>query len=153
MFKEFREFIARGNVVDMAVGIAVGAAFGTVVASMVSNVIMPPIGLLLKGVEFKDMFLVLQPGTEPGPYLTLEAAQAVGAVTLNYGLFINSVVSFLIVAAAVFLIVRTINAMKRKEAEAPASPTETTCPFCATVIPIKARRCPHCTSELAEAGA
>jgi large conductance mechanosensitive channel len=153
MLKEFREFIARGNVVDMAVGIAVGAAFGAIAASLVTDVLMPPIGLLLSGVAFNDMFLVLRTGTEPGPYLTLEAAQAAGAVTLNYGRFINTIVNFLIVAAAVFLVVRSINNLKRKEEVAPASPTETTCPFCATVIPIKACRCPHCTSELAQAGA
>ena len=153
MLKDFREFVARGNVVDMAVGIAVGAAFGAIAASLVKDIIMPVAGLLLSGVEFQDLFWVLREGTTPAPYLTLAAAQEAGAVTVNYGVFINTIVSFLIIAAAVFMLVRSINNMKRKEEAAPASPTETTCAFCATTIPIKATRCPHCTSELAQAGA
>jgi large conductance mechanosensitive channel len=149
MFKEFREFAMRGNVVDMAVGIIIGGAFGTIVKSLVSDVIMPPIGLALGGVDFADLFVVLKQGTAPGPYAALADAQKAGAVTINYGLFINSVISFLIVAWAVFLLIRMMNAMKRKEEAPPAEPTEKECPHCFTSIPIKASRCPHCTSEIA----
>ncbi len=151
MFKEFKEFAMRGNVVDMAVGIIIGGAFGTIVKSLVSDVMMPPLGLLLGGVDFSNLFLVVSHGTPAGPYTALADAQAAGAVTINYGLFINSVVSFLIVAVAVFFVVKSLNAMKRKEEAAPADPTTKDCSFCATEIPIKATRCPHCTSELAGA--
>ena len=148
MLKEFREFAIRGNVVDMAVGIIIGGAFGTIVKSLVSDVIMPPIGMLLGNVDFSELFLVLRDGKTPGPYVTLAEAQGAGAVSINYGLFINSVVSFLIVAFAVFMMIRAINRMKR-EAEAPAAePTTRDCPFCCSTIAIKATRCPHCTSEL-----
>jgi large conductance mechanosensitive channel len=122
MLKEFKEFAVKGNVLDMAVGIIIGAAFGTVVKSMVDDVIMPPIGMLLGGVDFTDLFLTLQAGAVAGPYPTLEAAREAGAVTVNYGLFINSLVSFLIVAFAVFMLVRSFNKLKRKEEEAPAAP-------------------------------
>jgi large conductance mechanosensitive channel len=152
--KEFREFAVKGNVVDMAVGIIIGAAFGTIVKSLVDDVIMPPVGLLLGGVDFQNLFIVLREGTEAaGPYLTLEAARTAGAVTVNYGLFINTLISFLIVAFAVFLLVRTINRMKRQEQVAPAAPTEQACRFCATAIPIQAVRCPNCTSVLEEVAA
>jgi large conductance mechanosensitive channel len=151
MLKEFKEFALRGNVVDMAVGIIIGGAFGTIVKSLVSDVIMPPIGLLLGGVDFSNLFLVVNQGSPAGPYTALADAQAAGAVTINYGLFINSVISFLIVALAVFFVIKSLNAMKRKEEEAPAEPTTKDCSFCATEIPIKATRCPHCTSELAGA--
>jgi len=151
MFKEFKEFAMRGNVVDMAVGIIIGGAFGTIVKSLVGDVIMPPIGLLLGGVDFSNLFLVVSQGSPAGPYTALADAQAAGAVTIAYGLFINSVVSFLIVALAVFFVVKSLNAMKREEEEAPAEPTTKDCDFCATEIPIKATRCPHCTSELAGA--
>ena len=120
MLKEFKDFALKGNVLDMAVGIIIGAAFGTVVQSVVNDVLMPPIGLLLGGVDFTDLFVTLQQGAVPGPYATLAAAQEAGAVTINYGLFINSVVSFLIVAWAVFLVVRSFNQMRKKEEEAPA---------------------------------
>jgi len=122
MLKEFKEFAVKGNVLDMAVGIIIGGAFGTIVKSLVSDVIMPPIGLLLGGVDFSELFAVLKEGTTAGPYATLAAAQEVGAVTINYGLFINSFISFLIVAFAVFMIVRSFNSMKRKEEAAPAAP-------------------------------
>jgi large conductance mechanosensitive channel len=146
MFKEFRDFAMRGNVVDMAVGVVVGAAFATIAKSLVDDIIMPPIGLLLGGVDFANLFLVMKPGANPGPYLKLADAKAAGAVTINYGVFINSIVSFLIVAFAVFLVIRAINRMHRP---APAAPTTKECMYCASTIPIKALRCPHCTSELA----
>src|SRR5574338_720854 len=122
MLKEFREFAMRGNVVDMAVGIIIGAAFGKIVDSLVKDLIMPPIGLLLGKVDFSNPFLVLKQGTTPGPYLTVDAAQKAGAVTFNYGLFVNNVISFLIVAFAVFLLIRAINRLRRREVEKPAAP-------------------------------
>lgn len=149
MLKEFKEFAMRGNVVDMAVGVVIGAAFGAIVKSLVSDVIMPPIGLLLGNADFSDLFVTLREGSAAaGPYASLADAQAAGAVTLNYGAFLNTVTSFLIVAFAVFLLVRSVNRMRRQEAPAPAAPTTRDCPFCATAIPIPATRCPHCTSQL-----
>jgi large conductance mechanosensitive channel len=147
MFKEFKEFAMRGNVVDMAVGIIIGAAFGSIVKSLVDDVIMPVIGLLLGNVDFSNFFLVLKAGKVPGPYATMAEAKAATAVTMNYGLFINSIVTFLIVAFAVFLLIKQINALKRKQ-EAPAAPTTKECPFCLSTVPLKAIRCPQCTSEL-----
>jgi len=123
MLKEFREFAMRGNVVDMAVGIIIGAAFGRIVDSLVKDVIMPPIGLLLGKVDFSNLFVILKHGKDMGPYLTVDAAQKAGAVTFNYGMFLNSVVTFIIVAFAVFLLIRAINQLKRKEAEKPAAAT------------------------------
>lgn len=146
--QEFKEFAVKGNVVDMAVGIIIGAAFGTIVKSLVDDVLMPPIGLLLGGVDFTDLYLTLKTGTPVGPYETLAAAQEAGAVTVNYGVFVNNVISFLVVALAVFMLVRAINRLRRQEQVAPASPTEKPCQFCATTIPIQATRCPHCTSQL-----
>ena len=119
MFREFKEFALRGNVVDMAVGIIIGAAFGSIVTSLVSDIIMPPLGLLLGNIDFSNLFVVLKTGSTPAPYLSLAAAQEAGAVTLNYGLFINRVLSFLIVAFAVFLLVKGMNTMKRKAEEKP----------------------------------
>ena len=149
MLKEFKEFALRGNVIDMAVGIIIGAAFGTIVTSLVNDVVMPPIGLLLGGVDFANLFILLESGSPAGPYASLADAQAAGAVTVNYGVFINAVVSFLIIAFVMFLLIRTINRMKREEEEAPpAEPTTKECPYCLSTIPIKATRCPHCTSEL-----
>jgi large conductance mechanosensitive channel len=148
MFKEFKEFAMRGNVVDMAVGIIIGAAFGTIVKSLVSDVIMPPIGLLLGNVDFSNLFVVLKQGAMAGPYASLADAQAAGAVSINYGAFINTVISFVIVAFAVFLVIRGINRMKRQKAEPAVEPMTKTCPFCQSAIPIKATRCPFCTSEL-----
>lgn len=149
MLKEFKEFAMRGNVVDMAVGIIIGAAFGTIVKSLVSDVIMPPIGLLLGNVDFSNLFIILKQGAEiAGPYASLADAQAAGAVSLNYGTFINTIISFIIVAFAVFMLIRSINQLKRKEEAAPAEPTTKECPHCFSTIPIKATRCPMCTSEL-----
>jgi large conductance mechanosensitive channel len=149
MLKEFKEFAMRGNVVDMAVGIIIGGAFGTIVKSLVTDVIMPPIGLLLGGVDFSDLFVTLKDGASAGPYATLASAQEAGAVVISYGIFINAVISFLIVAFAVFLLIRTINQLRREEEEAPAEPTTKECGHCYSTISIKATRCPHCTSEVA----
>ena len=148
MFKEFKEFAMRGNVVDMAVGIIIGGAFGTIVKSLVSDVMLPPIGLLLGGVDFSDLFITLKDGVTPGPYATLAAAQAAGAVTISYGLFMNAVISFLIVAFAVFLLIKGINKLQREKEAPPAEPTTKECPHCFSTISIKARRCPNCTSDL-----
>ena len=122
MLKEFKEFAVKGNVLDMAVGIIIGAAFGTIVKSLVDDILMPPIGLLLGGVDFTDLFISLKVGSIPGPYATLAAAREAGAVTINYGVFINGLISFLIVAFAVFLIVKSFNKLKAKEEAAPATP-------------------------------
>lgn len=148
MLKEFREFAMRGNVVDMAVGIIIGAAFGTIVKSLVDDVIMPPIGLLLGNVDFSNLFITLKEGAMAGPYATLELAKKAGAVMLSYGAFLNTVVSFLIVAFSVFLLIKGMNSLKRKE-EAPAAvPSTKECPHCLSTIPIKATKCAHCTAEL-----
>ena len=148
MFKEFREFAVKGNMVDMAVGIIIGAAFGTIITSLVSDIIMPPIGLLLGNVDFSALFMVLKEGKVSAPYASLADAKAAGAVTLNYGVFINTIVSFLIVGFAVFLVVKNVNRMKKEEQAPPAVPTTKECPFCLSVIPIKAVKCGNCTSEL-----
>jgi large conductance mechanosensitive channel len=150
--KEFREFAVRGNVVDMAVGIIIGGAFGTVVKSFVDDVMMPPLGMLVGNIDFQNILLVLRQGSPGGPYETLAAAKDAGAVTLNVGMFINAAVSFIIVAFAVFVLVRSINRLKRKEEVAPApAPTTRDCPFCASSISLKATRCPFCTSEVSTA--
>lgn len=146
MLKEFKEFAMRGNVVDMAVGIIIGAAFGAIVKSLVSDIMMPPIGMILGNVDFSNLFLVLKDGTAAGPYLSLMEAQKVGAVTVNYGLFLNAVISFIIVAFAVFVLIRNINRLRKEEPA--AEPNTRDCPFCLSAIPLKAKRCPHCTSEL-----
>jgi len=148
MFKEFKKFVMRGNVLDLAIGVIIGAAFGAVVKSLVDDIIMPPIGLLLGRVDFSNLFIVLRAGGVAGPYATLAAAQEAGAVTINYGLFINTVTGFVIVAFAIFLIIRAANKLQREEEAPPAEPTTKECPYCATTIPIVATRCPHCTSEL-----
>jgi large conductance mechanosensitive channel len=137
MIKEFKEFAVKGNVVDMAVGIIIGAAFGTIVKSLVDDVIMPPIGLLLGKVDFSNLVITLKEGTADAP-----------AVALRYGAFINTVISFLIVAIAVFFLVKGINQLKKQEAAPPAEPTTKECPFCFSAIPLKAVKCPHCTSGL-----
>jgi len=152
MLKEFRDFAMRGNVVDMAVGIVIGAAFGKIISSVVADVLMPPVGLLLGGVDFSNLYVVLKQGGKAGPYLALAEAQAAGAVTLNYGLFLNQVVSFTIVAFALFVVVKAMNKMKRETPAPAAAPTTKDCPQCATAIPIAARRCPNCTSQLWEIG-
>ena len=148
MLKEFKEFAIKGNVVDMAVGIIIGAAFGTIVKSLVADIIMPPIGLLLGNVDFANLFVVLKEGATAGPYLNLAAAKEAGAVTMNYGVFINTVISFVIVAFAVFMIIRNINKMKREQEAPPAEPTTKECPECLSTIPIKATRCAHCGIEV-----
>jgi large conductance mechanosensitive channel len=148
MFREFKEFAMRGNVLDMAVGIIIGAAFGTIVNSLVQDLIMPPIGLLLGNVDFSNIFMVLKEGKVAGPYASLAAAKSAGAVSINFGLFVNHIISFLVVAFSVFLLIRTMNRLKRKEAAPPAVPTTKECPYCYSTIPIMATRCPNCTSDL-----
>jgi large conductance mechanosensitive channel len=147
MLKEFKDFAMRGNVLDLAVGIIIGGAFGTIVKSLVDDVIMPPVGLALGNVDFADLFLLLKAGSKAAPpYATLAEAQAAGAVTINYGLFVNAVITFLIVAFAVFMLVRAANRLRPQEA--PAAPTTRECPYCRMAIPSGATRCPQCTSEL-----
>ena len=149
MLDEFKKFIMRGNVLDLAVGIIIGAAFGSIVKSLVDDIIMPPIGLALGNVDFSDLFLLLKEGPKASaPYATVADAQAAGAVTLNYGLFINQVITFLIVAFAVFLVVRVANRLQKP---ASAAPTNQDCPYCKTSIPLGALRCPNCTSDLGRA--
>jgi large conductance mechanosensitive channel len=144
MLKEFKEFALRGNVLDMAIGIIIGAAFGSVVNSLVKDILMPPIGFLLGKVDFSNLFISLA-----GHYASLAEAQAAGAPTINYGLFINTVLNFIIVATAVFFfIVRPLNRMRRAKEAAPAAPTTKECPYCFSTIPLKATRCPYCTSHL-----
>ena len=144
MLSEFKTFIMRGNVVDLAVGVIIGASFGAIVTSLVNDVVMPPIGRLLGGVDFKDFFISLS-----GPsYPTLAAAKAAGAPTLNYGLFLNAVINFVIVSFAIFLLIRQVNRLLPKPAAPAAAPTKD-CAWCATAIPVSAKRCPHCTSNLA----
>ncbi|NLT17184.1 MAG: large conductance mechanosensitive channel protein MscL [Clostridiales bacterium] len=150
MLKEFKEFAMRGNMVDMAVGIVIGGAFGTIVKSLVDDILMPPIGLLLGGVDFSNFFFVMKEGAAPGPFMSLAEAQENGAVTLNYGLFVNALISFLIVAFALFMVIKAMNKLRRKEEPAP-EPTTKDCPFCMSSIPLKAVRCPHCTSEIGTA--
>jgi large conductance mechanosensitive channel len=147
MLKEFREFIMRGNVLDLAVGVIIGAAFGGIVTSLVNDVIMPPIGIALGQVDFRDLFFLLKEGTAPGPYASVAAAKAAGAVTLNYGAFINTIINFLIVGFAIFLVVRTANKLHKKPEPPPAPPAKD-CPYCFSSVSQKATRCPHCTSEL-----
>jgi large conductance mechanosensitive channel len=139
MFKEFKEFAVKGNVIDMAVGIIIGAAFGKIISSFVNNILMPPIGLLMGKVDFSSLFINLS----GKPFDSLASAKAAGAATINYGLFVNSVIDFIIVAFAIFLVIRQINRLKRK----PEAATKE-CPYCFSKIPVKALRCPHCTSEI-----
>jgi len=146
MLKEFRNFALRGNVLDMAVGIIIGASFSTIVNSLVNDVLMPPFGWLLGGVNFENFYLTVKPGSPIGPYASLADAQVAGAVTVNYGIFINAIISFLIVALAMFLLIRAINRLQEDQPE--AAPTSRDCPYCFTSIPIQATRCPHCTSRL-----
>ena len=148
MFKEFKEFAMKGNVVDMAVGIIIGAAFGTIVKSLVDDIIMPPIGLLLGNVDFSNLFLVIKQGAVAGTFTTVAEAQKAGVVTINYGMFFNTVISFLIVAFAVFMLIRGINKLKREEEAPPKEPTTKECPKCLSTISINASRCAFCTSEL-----
>ena len=149
MLKEFKEFAMKGNVMDMAIGIIIGAAFGKIVSSFVSDVLMPPIGLLMGGADFSNYFVTLKGAAAP----TLAAAKEAGAVTMNYGLFINTLLDFLIVALAIFLVVKQVNRLRKKEEPAPAAPTTKECPQCLSAIPIKAKRCAHCTTQLETAKA
>jgi len=150
MLKEFKDFALRGNVLDMAVGIIIGASFSTIVNSLVNDILMPPIGWLLGGVDFENFYLTVKPGTPVGPYSALADAQAAGAVTVNYGLFINAIISFLIVAVAMFILIRAINRLQHEneEDQVKEAPTSKDCPFCFTAIPVQATRCPNCTSKL-----
>jgi large conductance mechanosensitive channel len=144
MFKEFKEFAMKGNVLDMAIGIIIGAAFGKIISSLVGDVLMPPLGLLLHHVDFSNLFIALDGNSYP----TMAAAKAAGAATLNYGVFINTVIEFLIVAIAVFILIRQVNRWTSKPAPV-AAPTTRPCPYCCSEIPLKATRCPDCTSNLA----
>ncbi len=148
MLKEFKEFAMRGNVMDMAVGIIIGAAFGSIVNSLVQDIIMPPVGLVLGNVDFSNIFLVLKEGKVAGPYASVAAAKAAGAVTMNFGVFVNTIISFVIVAFSVFFLIRTMNRLTRKAPAPAAAPTTKECVYCYSQIPIKATRCPNCTSEL-----
>ncbi len=158
MLKDFKTFAMRGNVVDMAVGFTVGAAFATIAKSLVSDLLMPPIGLLTGNVDFADRFWLLKGGPEvPPPYATLAEAQEAGAITVNYGNFVDNVLAFLVIAFAVFLVVRAINRLEDElegrfgeEEQTPEEPTEKKCQYCLSIIPFKARRCPQCTSHLEE---
>jgi large conductance mechanosensitive channel len=144
VLKEFKEFTLRGNVIDLAIGVIIGAAFGKIVTSFVNDILMPPIGLLLGNVDFSNLFINLS----GRPYGSLEEAQAAGAATINYGLFINTVLDFIIVAFVIFLLVRQVNRMRREREALPAEPTTRECPYCLSTVPLKATRCSHCTSEL-----
>ncbi len=151
MWKEFKTFAVKGNVIDMAVGIIIGAAFTSVVQSLVNDILMPPLGVLTGGIDFSNAFILLREGTTPGPYETLQRAQEAGAVVLRYGSFINAVISFTFVALAVFFLVRYINKLKSpKQTPEPVSPTIKKCSYCYSDIQVEAKRCPHCTSQLEE---
>ncbi|HET59099.1 MAG TPA: large-conductance mechanosensitive channel protein MscL [Chloroflexi bacterium] len=148
-FEEFKAFAVKGNVVDLAIAVVMGGAFGTIVNSLVTDIIMPPIGLLLGGVDFSNLFLIIKAGDPAAPYASLADAQAAGAVSLNYGVFLSNIITFLIVAFAMFLIIKGMNKLNKKGEETPApAPTTKKCPFCFTEIPIEATRCPNCTSQL-----
>jgi len=146
MLKEFKEFAVKGNVIDMAVGIIIGTAFGKIITSFVNDVVMPPIGLLLGKMDFTNLFLPLSDAA----YASLADAKKAGAPTLNYGLFLNTVLDFLIVSFVIFLVIRQLNAVKKRleKPAPPAEPVQKDCPFCISKIPVKAVRCPHCTSEI-----
>jgi len=144
MLKEFKEFAMRGNVIDLAIGVIIGGAFGKIITSLVNDVIMPPIGLLLGKVDFSNLYINLSGGS----YTSMVQAKEAGAVTINYGLFINTLIDFLIIAFVVFLLVRQVNRLQRSEPEPAPAPATKDCPFCFSSIPIKATRCPQCTSEL-----
>jgi large conductance mechanosensitive channel len=149
MLRDFRDFIMRGNVLDLAIAVIIGVAFGAVIKSLVDDVLMPPIGLLLGDVDFAELFLVLQRGPVPGPYETLQQAKDAGAVTWRYGLFINAIINLLIVAFALFVVIKMAKRMEKRKAEAPAAaPTTKTCPHCQSSINIKATRCAFCTSAV-----
>lgn len=150
MWKEFKAFAVRGNVVDLAIGLVIGTAFTRVVNSLVNDIIMPPIGWLVGNVDFTNLFVVLRAGAEtPPPYVSLEAAKAAGAITLNVGMLINAVVNFLIVAWALFWVVRGVNRLKREKPAPASAPTTKECAYCLSTVSLRATRCPHCTSDLA----
>ena len=150
MWNDFKAFVMRGNVMDLAVGVIIGAAFGAIVKSLVDDIIMPPLGLLTGGLDFSNMMVVLKEGAKaPAPYATPAAAQEAGAVTLNYGAFINNLITFLIVALAIFMVVKAVNKLQRQPA--PATPDTKPCPYCTMTVSLQATRCPHCTSDLTRA--
>jgi len=150
MWNDFKAFVMRGNVMDLAVGVIIGAAFGAIVKSLVDDILMPPLGLLTGGLDFSNQFLVLKEGAKaPPPYATPAAAHEAGAVTLNYGAFLNNVIAFLILAIAIFMIVRAVNRLQRQPA--PPTPDTKPCPYCTMTVSLQASRCPHCTSELTKA--
>jgi large conductance mechanosensitive channel len=149
VFKEFKEFAVKGNVIDLAVGVVIGGAFGAIVKSLVEDILMPPLGLVIGNVDFSNLFIVMKQGAkQAGPYVSLSAAKAAGAVTLNIGLFINALVSFTIVAFAIFMLVKLINRLKREDQASPAPVNTKTCPYCFSLIDLQASRCPCCTSQL-----
>jgi len=148
MLKEFKEFAMKGSVVDMAVGIIIGVAFGLIIKSLVADVLMPPIGLLLGNVDFSNLFIIIKEGTSPGPFSTLAEAKEAGAVAISYGVFINTIISFLIVAFAIFIAIKYINKLKKEEEAPAAEPTTKECSYCFSTIPIKATKCPNCTSAI-----
>ena len=154
---EFKKFIKRGNPIDMAVGVVIGIAFGAITKSLVDDVIMPPLGLATGGVDFRNLFWIIEPGTPVGPYQTLAEAKAAAAVTINYGNFINTLINFIIVAAAMFVVVRLYGRLTERQedkpADAPAAPVDKECPYCFADIPARATRCPQCTSQLSESAA
>jgi len=148
MWQEFKAFVMRGNVMDLAVGVIIGATFGAVVKSLVDDVLMPVIGLITGGVDFANLYVLLREGTAtPAPYASLAVAKEAGAVTLNYGLFVNALITFLIVAFAIFMIIKAVNRMYRQPAA--ATPDTRPCPYCTMTIPLAATRCPNCTSQIA----
>lgn len=148
MLKEFKEFAMKGNMMDMAVGIIIGVAFGAIIKSLVADVIMPPIGLALGNVDFSNIFMVLKEGSTPAPYASLDAAKEAGAVVISWGVFVNTLINFLIVAFVLFLVIRSMNKLKKKEEEPVIEATTKDCPQCLMTIPIKATRCGHCTAEI-----
>ncbi|MEM4366803.1 MAG: large-conductance mechanosensitive channel protein MscL [Candidatus Anstonellales archaeon] len=149
---EFKKFAMRGNVLDMAIGIILGIAFGAIINSLVNDVLMPPLGLVLGNVDFANLFIVLKEGTAPGPYASVAAAKEAGAVTINYGVFINTIINFILVAFAMFMLIKAVNRMQRKEEQkAPPAPALKECPYCISMVSLKATRCPQCTSELKKA--
>jgi large conductance mechanosensitive channel len=150
MWNDFKAFVMRGNVMDLAVGVIIGASFGAIVKSLVDDVIMPPLGLITGGLDFSEKFVLLKEGTKAvGPYATPAAAKEAGAVTLNYGAFLNTILTFIIVAAAIFVIVRLVNRLYRQPA--PPTPDTKPCPYCTMSVSLQATRCPHCTSDLSRA--
>lgn len=148
MMNEFKKFVMRGSVIDMAVGIIIGGAFTKIVNSMVADVMMPPLGLLIGKVDFSNWFVVIKQGTTAGPYATIAEAQSAGATTMNLGLFLNAIISFVIVAFCIFLLIKAINKLNSPKEQAPAPVTTKKCPYCCSEIALEATRCPHCTSEI-----